>query len=174
MSPYSRYMDHIVQVMTASQNETSYIMRPLKYLPYNLRHCIIPDHINGYTYCIMSLKTFSHTNIGTTKNLSERLIRHNSTMGGAFATRNPALKPWVCIGFAVRFDDLEASRKKFEAQWQERRIKLGHYRSNPWQVLLIGMNLVDEWNKLYGTKLIFIQCIELKSQIDTTTSDGNL
>jgi hypothetical protein len=68
----------------------------------------------------MSLKTFSHTNIGTTKNLSEQLIRHNSTMGGAFATRNPALKPWVCIGFAVGFADLEASRTKFEAKWQER------------------------------------------------------
>jgi predicted GIY-YIG superfamily endonuclease len=164
-------MDHVVQVMTTSQNQTSPILRPFKYLPYNLRHCCIPQDTNGYTYCIMSLKTFSHTYIGTTHDLSDRLIQHNSTIGGAYATRNPELKPWVCIGFAVHFDDPKISRMRFEKQWQERRNSSGHNTNNPWQVLLIGMKLVDEWNRLYGTHLIFIQCIELKSHVDATINE---
>jgi len=63
-SPYSRYMDHVVHNMTNTEQQ-QHVLRPLLYLPYNLRQEIIPVSLNGYVYCIMSLRTWSDTYIGT-------------------------------------------------------------------------------------------------------------
>jgi predicted GIY-YIG superfamily endonuclease len=168
VSPFAHQMEHVVNSMITPQQKPSSILHPLKYFPYNLRQCIIPNDHNGYTYCIMSTATYSHTNIGTTHNLPKRLQQHNSTLGGAAATRNPALKPWVYIAFVSGFDDSKTSRTKFEKEWQQRRIKRGHYTLNPWQVLLIGMQMVQEWNKVNKTNLTFVQCIELKKNTTET------
>jgi hypothetical protein len=158
-------MDHVIQVMTAPTNEEIHVQRPLRYLPYNLRESVIPYHPNGYVYCIMSLADFSTTYIGRTKNVPKRLHDHNSKLGGAFATRNINLKPFACIGFVVGFDEVTCSSTTFEPEWQNRRVRRGHHRLNPWQVLLIGMELVNETNRS-GAQLKFIQCIELKSALD--------
>jgi len=168
-TPYSRYIDHVVTNMTGAA-EQSNILRPLLHLPYNLRQQLIPFTSNGYVYCIMSLATWSDTYIGTTKDLRKRIRNHNSTRGGALATRNPNLKPWVCIGFIVGFPDTKNARLAFEQTWQERRIFRGHHSLNPMEVLRIGIELVD-WNNAHNENhLTFIQCIEHRAPPNPITN----
>ena len=165
-SPYSHYMDHVVNVMTGT--EDAQVMRPLRYLPYNLRHQVIHTHENGYVYCIMSLATYSHTNIGTTHDLHKRIRQHNSATGGAMATRNLELQPWVCIGYVVGFEDKSDSRNSFEKHWQQIRNYRGRNQLSPMEVLQIGIELVDEKNGRPGTHLMFVQCIEHRSQVENS------
>jgi len=162
-------MDHVVHNMTNTEQQ-QHVLRPLLYLPYNLRQEIIPVSLNGYVYCIMSLRTWSDTYIGTTKDLKKRVRQHKSGTG-ALATRNPNLTPWVCIGFVVGFPDNKNTRLSFEQSWQETRIYRGRHTLDPIQVLRIGIELVDQYNCQSDIKLTFIQCIEHRVQVESISEN---
>jgi len=162
-SPYARLMEHIVNTMTGCTNEP--VLRPLQHLPYNVHNQIVPRDENGYVYCIMSQATYMDTYIGTTGNLIKRINKHNSAAGGAKFTRLNSLKPWVCIGFVVGFPDKSTTRLQFEREWQRLKVHRGNQRLNPIQVITLGKELVEAWNLPHGYNLLFIQCIEHRTQV---------
>jgi predicted GIY-YIG superfamily endonuclease len=161
VSPYSSYMHHIVDQMTNTDLQHVPVLRPLRHLPYNVRHAIIPTNANGFVYALMSLKDHSTTYIGQTKNLANRLNQHNGGIG-AHATANPYLRPWHCIAFVTGFvEDNQQERIIFEHAWQHQRNTSGKYALNPCDVIRIGKELVGNKNKRYGTNhLRFVQCID--------------
>jgi predicted GIY-YIG superfamily endonuclease len=149
--------------MTGSTDEP--VLRPLQYLPYNIRNQIVPRDENGYVYCLMSQATYMDTYIGTTSNLIKRINKHNSAAGGAKFTRLNSLKPWVCIGFVVGFPDKSVTRLQFERQWQRLKVYRGNQRLNPIQVITLGKELVEAWNLPHEYNLLFIQCIEHRTHV---------
>ena len=84
------------------------------------------------------------------------------------ATRNLELQPWACIGYIVGFEDKSDSRNSFEKQWQQIRNYRGRNQLSPMEVLQIGIELVDEKNGRAGTHLMFVQCIEHRSQVENS------
>jgi hypothetical protein len=166
-TPYSRYMEHIVDVMSGVNNAEIVALRPLNFLPYNLRNIAVPHDCNGYVYCLLSLKDMASTYIGSTNNLCRRVNEHNSLVGGgAEATRNANLKPWICIAFIYGFSDVKGHKELLERKWFQTRSKRGKFILSPWRVLLIGKELVSIARRKGDLRLSFVQCIELKEQAD--------
>jgi predicted GIY-YIG superfamily endonuclease len=162
-SAYSSYMRHIVCQMTS--NTTSDVIHPLRYLPYNVRNIIIPTESNEFVYLLLSLRDHNTTYIGQTKNLSKRLLQHNSGFG-AVVTANPKLRPWHIIGFITGFDgNKKQERILIEQCWQTKRNVIRKYSLNPLEVLQIGKDIVHDRNENYHgrSRLTFIQCIKFKA-----------
>ena len=167
VSPYTAYMNHVVEQMTNSDTIHIPVIHPLQYLPYNVRHTIIPTETNGFVYLLMSLQDYSTTYIGQTKNLVIRLNQHNSGIG-SHVSANVNLRPWHCIAFVTGFvDNTQQERMSFELAWQNCRNRLGKYVLNPWDVLRVGKELVASKNCIYGmNQLHFTQCLEFKARRD--------
>ena len=59
------------------------------------------------------------------------------------------------------FDDDVCDRFKFESKWMYTRKSRGHNILSPWQVLMIGLELVHDVYRSEGN-FKFVQCIELR------------
>jgi hypothetical protein len=58
------------------------------------------------------------------------------------------------------------TKELFERKWFQTRSKQGKFTKSPWQVLLIGKELVSIARREGDLRLSFLQCIELKEQVD--------
>ena len=120
-SPFSSYMLHIFRQMCGdTETDEAPAIRPLRFLPYNVRNTIVPTTSNGFVYILMSLRDLNTTYIGQTKDLMTRIRQHNSGIG-AFVTANPRLRPWQIIGFLTGFEEnSKHERMQIEQLWQSR------------------------------------------------------
>ena len=122
-SPYALYMRHVVNFMT--KQDSTEVLHPLRYLPYNLRNTVIPMQPLGFVYLLMSLQDHNTTYIGETKNLAKRLTQHNKGYG-AIVTEKEKLRPWCIIAFVTGFPNSERqNRRSLEKCWQTRRMNWG-------------------------------------------------
>ena len=163
-SPYSLYMRHVVSFMT-NQDSTE-VLRPLRYLPYNLRNTVIPTQSFGFVYLLMSLQDNNTTYIGQTENLAKRLTQHNKGYG-AISTKNEKLRPWSVIAFITGFNNNDKnSRKSLEKCWQTKAKRIVGQTLNPMEVIELGKYIVHCWNtnEHCPMNLNFVQCIEFKAE----------
>jgi hypothetical protein len=58
------------------------------------------------------------------------------------------------------------TKELFEHKWFQTRSKQGKFILSPWRVLLIGKELVSIARREGDLRLSFLQCIELKEQVD--------
>ena len=162
-SPYTSYMLHVVEQMCRGVRGEASVIRPLRYMPYNVRNTIIPTGGNGFVYVLMSLKDQNTTYIGQTENLMKRICQHNSGIG-AYVTADPNLRPWHIIGFITGFEmNNRQERMQIECLWQSRRNLSGKHSINPLDILNIGKRIVAMKNNgCLKEQIYFVQCLEFK------------
>jgi len=163
VSPFCSYMRHLVKQMT-TKHPTDCVIQPLKFLPYNVRDCILPAKRVGVVYLLLSLQDHNTTYIGETENMKKRLHQHNSGIG-SIVTTPISLRPWHPIAFITGFDANEVrERKEIEKLWHQRKNSSGKSSQNIIDILEMGKSIVAQQNESFylSSKLKFIQCIEFR------------
>ena len=127
---FSEYMNHIVNVLTGSEEG---VIRRNDMLPYHPFDNEFLDSFSGYCYCLVSLRDRQSTYIGQTMNLRKRLHRHNEGIGG-LQTSDPALRPWALMACVCSFEGRRAELLDFEFARKMKEIMEGHILQMMWPV----------------------------------------
>lgn len=177
-SQFNEYIEHVLLTAAGRHSGAPTIRQTVH--PFRARNIPLPRDKTGFSYFLVSSRTWAHTYIGETDDLHRRLELHNKGQG-AIETRVNG--PWCLVAYVVGFDYCERSRLDFQNDWQtlsRSRTRWVRSRNNdspsPHTIIetaedLIAGNVYHYQSRAYRNKVLRLQ-IHADLEHDSTLSSS--
>ena len=123
---WSDYMEHVLDMVTINEpseeqqeesDDNALIFNPGRHFPYRLCNFALPNCKTGFCYFLVSTRDPNFFYIGQTKDISTRIVQHNSGHGST--TTSPLrLRPYAVLAYVCGFDGNKHLMLSVENQWQ--------------------------------------------------------
>jgi predicted GIY-YIG superfamily endonuclease len=118
-SQYSEYLARIIDALSGSLRLSPMpsILNVPQFFPFRACDLPLPTDCSGVVYLLISKRDRKSTYIGKTRNLSHRLVQHNSGLGSK-QTAHYTLRPWAVLAVICGFEGNNTKMLRVEAAWK--------------------------------------------------------